>query len=177
MLVKILVNLWGFIIIRNEDVEMKKLTKKRFKETVQLWIEMAHFAYELDNLVEDSDEVGEIYEYDNWFANPQDEEVSIMGLHVAIENAQDIASTLEDNARVMLKQSIMTIINHGLSEEFFGQAILNINDGNLEALFELLIDEYDEIYNYTAEIQYDRFIKCLLAADDTLARSSSEDSI
>lgn len=153
---------------------MEKLTKKRFKETVQLWVEMLHFSYELDNLVEDSDEVGEIYEYDNWFANPQEEEESIMGLHVAIENAHGIASSLEENARDMLTQTILEIISHGLSEEFFGQTVSNINEGNMENLFEIILDEYDELYDYTAEIQYDNFIKCLLLADDKLVRSTND---
>ncbi len=151
---------------------MEKLTKKRFKETVQLWVEMMHFSSELDNLAEDTDEVGEIYEYCNWFRNPQEEEVSIMGLHVAIENAQDIAYTLEEKAREVLTQSVLTIINHGLSEEFFNNRIRNINENNMDDLFEILLNKFDEIYEYNSDGQYERFVKWLLSADNELDKSS-----
>jgi hypothetical protein len=154
---------------------MVKLTKKRFRETVQLWVEMMHFSCELDNLVEDSDEVGEIYEYDNWFADSKEEEVSIMGLHVAIENAHDIASTLEGNARELLSDNLLSIINHGLSEEFFDIGIGSINENNMEDFFEILLNKFDEIYEYNSDEQYEQFIKCLLAADKELDRSQDKE--
>jgi hypothetical protein len=154
-----------------EVIRMEKLTKKRFKETVQLWVEMMHFSSELDNLVEDSDEVGEIYEYDNWVADPNEEEVSIMGLHVAIENAHDIASTLEESAREMLTNNILSILSHGLSEEFLGQPVSNINENSMEDLFEMLLNKFDEIYEYDSEEQYERFVMCLLSADNELDKS------
>lgn len=150
---------------------MEKLNKKKFKETVQLWVEMMHFSSELDNLAEDTDEVGEIYEYDNCFLNPQEEDVSIMGLHVAVENAQDIASTLEENARELLTHGIVSIISHGLSEEFFDIRIRNINENNMEDLFEILLKKFDEIYEYNSDDQYEQFIKCLLSANEELGKS------
>jgi hypothetical protein len=157
--------------MKMEVIRMDKLTKKRFKETVQLWVEMMHFSSKLDNLVEDSDEVGEIYEYDNWFTDPKEEEVSIMGLHVAIENAHDIASTLEESAREMLTDIILSILSHGLSEEFFGQPVSNINENNMEDLFEILLNNFDEIYEYNSEEQYEQFVMCLLSADNELYKS------
>ena len=59
-----------------------------------------------------------------------------MGLRVAIENAYDIASTLEESVRVMLSDNILSIINHGLSEEYFGHGVSNINENNMEDLID-----------------------------------------
>jgi len=126
---------------------------------------MEHFDRELGGLVEDSDEVGELYEFDNWFKDPQDEELSIMGLHVAIENASDISYKLMKNAETQLIEIIKNIIQNSESIKFFGHELLNINANNIDEVFNSLYEVYDEIYDYCTEDQYKKFIEQFIIVD------------
>lgn len=145
---------------------MEKLTKKRFKEAVLIWVEMKHFDVELGELSEDSDEVGELYEFENWFENPQEEEDSIMGLHYAIEQAESIANRLQEVAESKLQKYILDIASSKSGVKFFGKDVTNIDESNIESVFDYLSDCFDDIYTYNAEEQLKRFIEQLLLADE-----------
>lgn len=145
---------------------MEKLTKKRFKEAVLIWVEMKHFDVELGELSEDSDEVGELYEFENWFENPQEEEDSIMGLHYAIEQAESIASRLQEVAETKLQKYILDIASSKSGVKFFGKDVTNIDESNIESVFDYLSECYDDIYTYNAEEQLKRFIAQLLLTDE-----------
>ena len=137
---------------------------REFARTVNLWVEMRHFWTELSNLVEDSDEVGELYEYDNWFNDSKKKSKSIMGMHVAIEQAEEIARNLLDEAEGNLKAQVLKIIDNNHDELFFGCKINKINLDNIDNYFDELQEYYDEIYDYQDKQQYDNFIEYFIKA-------------
>lgn len=154
--------------MRGGNLSMKKNEQERFQDVVRLWVEMWHFDRELGGLVEDSDEIGEIYEFENWFRDPQEKEESIMGLHVAIEQASSIAYKLREKAEERLTEELIKIIRNKETGSYFGKELVNINEVNLEEVYEIFIDEYDNIYDYTMDNQYPSFVKALLLADEIL---------
>ena len=137
---------------------------REFAKAVNIWVEMNHFWIELSNLAEDSDEVGELYEYDKWLNDSKKKNKSIMGMHVAIEQAEEIARVLLDEAESNLKVQILKIIDDNYDKLFFGSEISRINSDNIDSYFERLYDYYDEIYAYQDKVQYDNFIEYFIKA-------------
>lgn len=41
----------------------KKITEQKLKQMIGYWIEVRHINCAIENLVEDTDEIGELYEY------------------------------------------------------------------------------------------------------------------
>lgn len=50
----------------------KKITEQQLKQMIGYWIEVRHINCAIENLVEDTDEIGELYEYSLWTKNDQD---------------------------------------------------------------------------------------------------------
>ena len=68
----------------------KKITEQQLKQMIGYWIEVRHINCDIENLVEDTDEIGELYEYSLWTKNDQDgEDTSIMDVHVLLEVLSD----------------------------------------------------------------------------------------
>lgn len=44
----------------------KKITEQQLKQMIGYWIEVRHINCAIENLVEDTDEIGELYEYSLW---------------------------------------------------------------------------------------------------------------
>jgi len=99
-------------------------------------------------------------------------EKSIMGLHVAIEQADKIAYELRREAETKLKKEILNISDNNVSKLFFGKDIVNINSDNIDEIFDLLSEDFADIYNHNSEEQYKRFIEYFLNADNEYNNSN-----
>lgn len=135
----------------------KEFSKETFKVAVQRWVELMHFNMDLGQLVEDSDEVGEIFEFENWLKDPDEQEYSIMGMHVAIEEAAHIAYKLYSRAEQELKKQLKHIAKNDLSESIFDKKLVGLTDESIEGLFECIVDDFQEIYDYNSDQQFENF--------------------
>ena len=136
----------------------KKITEQQLKQMIGYWIEVRHINCDIENLVEDTDEIGELYEYSLWTKNDQDgEDTSIMDVHVLLEAASDrsydVLRIIEDgflNVLKMCKQYYPALI--------FGDYAEKIDDATLERIEEeLLYYPIDELYEYSTEEQFANF--------------------
>lgn len=133
-------------------------TKKTLEEIVGCWIETNYIARQADHLVEYTDEVGELYDAMAWFRDNQNGNGnSIMDVHVVLEAASVKADLVARDAENKLK-AILKIAYETGDKLFEGHKYDDI-DKVLDALFDYLVEIFDDIYDYNQDVQVENFFK------------------
>lgn len=138
----------------------KNIEFEQLKQMITYWIEVNHLQTAIEHLVEDSDEIGEIYEPKNWFKDNQTgEDTSIMDVHVLLEDAADKC------------YEISSIVNKGFDEVIrlcvkkapivFGNYADRVNESNIEDIIRVFNNEVaiHDLYDYSMEEQFANFCR------------------
>lgn len=139
---------------------MTNLSEKQVYSMITYWIELRHIDASIDNMVEETDEIGEIYEKQNWLNNNQSgEECSIMDVHVLLEEALDksneLVSFVEDSIPEVLRICYKTCPG-----KIFGNYAGQLSDVQLEEVIARIVDidsDVYDIYDYSTDIQLENF--------------------
>lgn len=122
------------------------------------WIEVRHINSSIDHLVEDTDEIGELYEHSLWTKDDLDgEDTFIMDVHVLLEAALD---TSDDVLRIVEDgfSDILKMCKQYYPDFIFGDYANKIDDETLKLIEEdIRYYPINEIYTYFTEDQFANF--------------------
>lgn len=134
------------------------ITEKTLDDIICFWIETTYISRQLDNLVEYTDEVGELYDAIAWVKDNQTGDGnSVMDIHVLVEQAGEKSDKIMDQAEDNLKAILKTAYDTD-NKIFDSYKFKNIDD-SMEKIFEFLYDSFDDIYDYNQEEQVKNFYK------------------
>lgn len=135
-------------------------TEEEMGTIIGCWVEAMHIDDVLSTLVENTDEVGELYETDQWLKlEVPEREDSFLGLLKDLEDVEDRASAIVNVAGTRLMEMMKWAITKKVG--VWGKYPIAMSDSFMSDLMGALIEDFDEIYNYNLETQLENFYKVL----------------
>ena len=131
------------------------------------WIEAAYIDNTIQNIMEYTDEVGELYEEAGWLENnPDMDKDSFMSLVVCFEQDADRTYSLRMEAEKRLAPLLETAINigDGKLSKYKGKNV----SGEMEEVFTYMNERFDDIYAYDQKEQVENFYKVLMEVLDEI---------
>jgi len=130
----------------------------QIKKMITYWIEVMHIQSAIDELVEDTDEIAEIYEPKNWFMDNQDGNgQSIMDLHVLLEEA----ATKCDGISRIVDDGFPTLVKMCMKDApiVFSEFADKVNDSNIDEIIRVFQENVTvhDLYDYCSEEQFENF--------------------
>ena len=125
------------------------------------WIEAAYIDNTIQNIMEYTDEVGELYEEAEWLENnPDMDKDSFMALVACFEQDADRTYSLRTEAEKRLAPLLETAINigDGKLSKYKGK---NVSEA-MEEIFVCMNERFDDIYAYDQKEQVENFYKVLM---------------
>lgn len=117
------------------------------KHMICYWIDVQRMEASLAHLVDETDELGEIYEFNRWFKDSVDEgDLGFMSIHQAIEKAlfknMDLSKKINSSMPDVLWKCREVL------PEVFGEYKDRIQKSDLETILEMLLIDSMELFEY-----------------------------
>ena len=125
------------------------------------WIEATYIDNTIQNIMEYTDEVGELYEEAEWLENnPDMDKNSFMTLVARFEDDADKTYSLRTEAEKRLAPLLETAINigDGKLSKYKGKNV----SGAMDEVFDYMYERFDDIYDYDQKEQVENFYKVLM---------------
>lgn len=136
----------------------ENITLEQLKSLICYWVELKHLNNDLIELEDDADEIGEIYEWENWLKGKSTGlGTSVMDLQKILSDAKaksyDIFNLASEGLPEMLKEC------RRLWPDIYKEYLDQISDEVVEKLSKMLIEDVEasEVYEYHTKEQLDKF--------------------
>ena len=142
-------------------MDKRTLNKDSLKKMILYWIECNHIEKSLCELIQDADEIAELYEFTDWRLGTS-KDISVMAILNFLDEAEKTGFALTEYLNEKMPEVLLWCREH-LPEVFNGYAA-RISDEIVFSVAKNLLepDVLDTIYDYNTESQFSRF--CLVVS-------------
>lgn len=117
------------------------------KYMICYWIDVQRIEASLSHLVDETDELGEVYEFNRWFKDSVNEsDLGFMSIHQEIEKAlfknMDLSRKINSSMPDVLWKS------HEVLPEVFGEYNDQIQKSDMDEILEMLLIDSMELFEY-----------------------------